>query len=84
MMRYLEKLLAGTVAPVHGSQGQVQEMLKDRLMSADPRARPTVKEVLEAYYRISTKGGVKQIARAEGSDGVLKRARMNSYVCRYS
>jgi serine/threonine protein kinase len=80
MVHYLEKLLAGGG---DGSQGQIQEMLKDRLMSADPRARPAVKEVLDAY-RVSTKGGVKRIAKAEESDGTLKRARVNPCVCRYS
>jgi hypothetical protein len=51
-VHYLEKLLAGGG---DGSQGQIPEMLKDRLMSADPRARPAVKEVLDAY-RVSTMG----------------------------
>jgi hypothetical protein len=80
MVHYPEKLLAGGG---DGSQGQIQEMLKDRLMSADPRARPAVKEVLDAY-RVSTKGGVKRIAKAEESDGTPKRARVNRYVCRDS
>jgi hypothetical protein len=33
-VHYLEKLLAGGG---DGSQGQIQEMLKDRFMGADPR-----------------------------------------------
>jgi serine/threonine protein kinase len=80
MVDYIEKLLAGCG---DGSQGQIQEMLKDRLISADPRARPAVKEVLDAY-RVSTKGGVKRVAEAEDSDGTPKRARGKPYVCRYS
>jgi serine/threonine protein kinase len=84
MVHHLEMLLAGGG---DGSQSQFQEMLKDRLMSADPRARPAVKEVLDAYQ--ATKGGVKRIAEAdseaeaEESDGAIKRARVNLYVCHY-
>jgi serine/threonine protein kinase len=80
MVHYLGKLLAGGG---DGSQGRIQEMLKDRFTSADPRARPAVKEVLDTY-RVSTKGGVKRIAKAEDSDGTLKRARVKPYACRYS
>jgi len=40
MVKYLEKVVAG------GSQ--IQETLKDRLTSSDPRARPSVKDVLDS------------------------------------
>ena len=79
LVQYLEQL-AGVG---DGSQGQIPETLIYHLMNADPRARPAVKQVLDAY-RVSTKGGVKRVAKAEETDGTLKRARMNSYVCRYS
>ncbi len=68
MVKYLEKAVAGGGA---GSCGQVS--LKDQLTSSDPGARPPVKEVLDSY-RVSTKGGAKQIAKAEESDGTQKWA----------
>jgi serine/threonine protein kinase len=78
MMYHLEKLFPGGGGG-GGSRGRVQEMLRDRLMSDDPKSRPSLKKVLDVYRR----RGVKRIAEAEESDGMQKRARVSLYVCHH-
>jgi serine/threonine protein kinase len=73
MMSYIKKLLPGGG---DDSRDGDREKLRDRLMSYDPRLRPSLKEVLDTYKG----GGVKRIARAEESE-MQKRARVSMYVC---
>jgi len=76
MMYYLEKRVPGGG---DGSRYRVQEMHADQLMSDDPRSRPSLKDVLDAYRR----DRLKRIAEAEKSDGMQKRARVSPYVCHH-
>jgi hypothetical protein len=63
MMRYLEEL------EERGGGSQILE----KLMSEDPRSRPSLQDVLDGYGR----GSVKHVAEAEKSDGGMpKKPRM--------
>src|SRR6266436_1366638 len=69
MVYHLKKLLLGGNDASRVRMQEEVEVFTDRLMSSDPRARPSVKEVLDAY-RANAKGGVEQIAKVEESDGM--------------